>query len=577
MGVEQIPLPDMPCMHLTAGMSSSDQQRPSLDGRHFDIAIIGGGINGVAIARECAGAGKSVLLLEQNDFASGTTSRSTRIFHGGLRYLEQGELGLVRESLRERERQLREQPHLVRPIEFLLALEPGARHSALAIRAGLWLYGAVGGSGQRLRARESEARRLEELLDAGKDWSVFSYEDAQCEFPELLVAEWLAEAIRCGAIARNYASALQLECPRGRVSRLTFRDRLNGQEQDIEATWIINATGPWADRVCAQFTLRGQRRMVGGLRGSHIVLRQFSGMPTAAIYTEAADGRPFFAIPWNGQLLVGTTEVADEGDPGSAQPAEDEIEYLLQSLSRLFPGRAFSSSDIRYAFAGVRPLPYSPGCASAAITRRHMLYEHSAEGAAGLISVIGGKLTTAASLARECARKIGLETPEAAPAWVAMGAATGVESSLRQWARQISGLAQIPESSAYTLGEWHGRRALGIARMAANDERLRLPLCPHSDHLVAEAVSAMHNLCAVTLADILLRRVPVALGACWSEECTQMAAAGIGEAMGWSERQISQAAEDFEEDRGRFLKPAAMSLVSSHEATSSGLWPEHAA
>ena len=562
-------------------MSSSDQQRASLDGRRFDVAIIGGGINGVAIARECARAGKSALLLEQNDFGSGTTSRSTRIFHGGLRYLEHGELGLVRESLRERERQLREQPHLVRPIEFLLALEPGARHSALAIRAGLWLYGAVGGWGQRPRARESssesQARRLEELLDAGQDWSVFSYEDAQCEFPELLVAEWLAEAIGHGAVARNYALALQLHGAGGRVSGLTFRDRINGREQHIEATWIINASGPWADRVCTQFALRGQRRMVGGLRGSHIVLRQFSGMPNAAIYTEAADGRPFFVIPWNGQLLVGTTEVNDEGDPGNAQPAEDEIEYLLQSLSRLFPGRTINSSDIRYAFAGVRPLPYSPGCASAAITRRHMLYEHSAEGAAGLISVIGGKLTTAASLARECVQKMGVETLEIVPALVAMGPAAGVESSLRQWSRQISGLAQIPESSAYALGEWHGRRALGIARMAANDERLRLPLCPHSDHLVAEAVSAMQNLSAVTLADILLRRVPVALGACWSEECTQMAAAGIGEAMGWNARRISQAAEDFEEDRSRFLKPAAVSQVIAHQATPSALWPEHAA
>src|SRR5947209_12284380 len=177
-------------------MSKTAQVRAPLDGESFHVVVIGGGINGVAIARECARAGARTLLLEQNDFASGTTSRATRIIHGGLRYLEHGELGLVRESLRERERLLRERPHLVRSLRFVLALRREGHHgllrSALGIRTGLWLYARLGG---RSRDTHNNARELERMLDGGARWSLFSYDDAQCEFPERLVAEWLAEAV----------------------------------------------------------------------------------------------------------------------------------------------------------------------------------------------------------------------------------------------------------------------------------------------------------------------------------------------------------------------------------------------
>src|SRR5262249_4296250 len=159
----------------------------------------GGGINGVAIARECARHGKRTLLVEQNDFASGTTSRSTRIIHGGLRYLEHGEIGLGRESLRDRERLLEESPHLVRPLQFLLLMPrkpPSLRRSSLAIRTGLWLYHRWAG---REHAVRGDAQKFDRQLDTGASWSIYSYEDAQCEFPERLVAEWLAEAVSAGA------------------------------------------------------------------------------------------------------------------------------------------------------------------------------------------------------------------------------------------------------------------------------------------------------------------------------------------------------------------------------------------
>ena len=195
---------------------------------------------------------------------------------------------------------------------------------------------------------------------------------------------------------------------------------------------------------------------------------------------------------------------------------------------RLFPRSGLTQANIRYEFAGIRPLPFSPGKASSSITRRHILHDHAHEGAAGLISVIGGKLTTAASLAREVVRKLGVDIPEPVNVFASPTAEEDVESSVKQWARLVACKAKIPAGCAEAIAEWHGRHALAIAHAASLDERLREPLCSHSCHLVAEAVEAVAHESAVTLGDILLRRVPVALGACWSEECSREAAHKIG-------------------------------------------------
>src|SRR5579862_323048 len=170
--------PESGPVQASSDMNLPSKPRPSLEGEHFQAIVIGGGINGVAIARECARAGKRTLLLEEHDFASGTTSRSTRIIHGGLRYLEHGELGLVRESLRARRELLREKPNLVHPIQFLLALPGSSRRSALAIRTGLWLYQRMGGGQRGVSLSEFEKKRFEQWLDKGQNWSIFRFEDA---------------------------------------------------------------------------------------------------------------------------------------------------------------------------------------------------------------------------------------------------------------------------------------------------------------------------------------------------------------------------------------------------------------
>jgi glycerol-3-phosphate dehydrogenase len=542
-------------------MTLAVKPRPSIEGQHFHVVVIGGGINGVAIARECARAGKRTLLVEQNDFGSGVTSRSTRIIHGGLRYLEHGELDLVRESIRERERLLRGRSHLVQPIHFLFLMNENSQRSAMKVRAGLWLYRRFAKK-KITDLSEMEMARVQRALDAGHQWLMLNFEDAQCEFPERLTAEWMLEAAAAGAVVRNHCEVLAVNISQGRARGVLLRDRTTGKDQRVDASWIINCTGPWVDRICQRSTVRTKKPLIGGVRGSHIVLPRFSGAPTAALYTEAADGRPVFVLPWNEQILVGTTEVPDSSDPGKTAPSQQEIEYLLQIASGLFPKAKISAHDVKYAFAGVRPLPNS-GEKPSAVSRRHFLHDHSDEGATRMISVVGGKLTTAASLARECARKLGIAVEE--PKALAVGPGAALDPLLDQEVVEIAQAGSVSEETARGMMEWHGKHAMDIARMALVGADLRAPICPHTSHIVAEVVEAYRNEYAVSLGDVLLRRVPVALGACWSESCSREAALRIGAVMGWKEQEFGSQLEQLETERAAFLKRPSLG-TSAREA-----------
>ncbi len=538
--------------------------RPSLEGRHFHVVVIGGGIHGVAVARQCARAGKPTLLVEQNDFASGVTSRSTRIIHGGLRYLEHSELGMVRESLREREVLLRERSHLVHPMHFLLLLNEHSQRSALKVRAGLWLYQRIAGKVPAPRTSEMELKRLERALDSGHRWSFFNYEDAQCEFPERLVAEYLMEAVDAGAVVRNHMEALAVDVTHGRVRGVLLRDQLSGRDERVDAAWVINCSGPWADRVCQRSSLRMAKPMLGGVRGSHIILPRFPGSPAAALYTEAVDGRPIFVLPWNDQVMVGTTEVADSGDPGRTAPSPEEISYLVRSVADLFPKAKIAAQSVKHAFAGIRPLPYSPDKRPSAVTRKHFLHDHAEDSASHMLSVVGGKLTTAASLARECVRKIGLNAND--PETMAIGPGPALDPLLDEAVLEIARVGSVSEESARGMLEWHGKRAADIARTALVSAELRAPICPHTSHVIAEVVEAYRREFAVTLGDVLLRRVPVALGACWSESCSREAALRIGAVLGWNEQTLGANLEAFETERSAFLRPVGRSSAAFEAA-----------
>jgi glycerol-3-phosphate dehydrogenase len=408
-----------------------------------------------------------------------------------------------------------------------------------------------------------ELKRLERALDAGQRWSFFDYEDAQCEFPERLVAEWLMEAVEAGAVVRNHTEALSVNVAHGRVHGVLLRDQINKRDERVDAAWVINCSGPWADRMCQRSSIRMAKPMLGGVRGSHIVLPRFLGSPNAALYTEAEDGRPFFVLPWNDQILVGTTEIADTDDPGKTVPSAEEISYLVGSLAKLFPKAKITAQGVKYSFAGIRPLPYSPDHRPSTVTRRHILHNHSDDGAARMISVIGGKLTTAASLARHCARTIGLHVPE--PGTVAMGPGPALDPVLDGAVLELAHIGAVSQESAQGLLEWHGQRAGDIARMALASAELRAPICPHTSHIIAEVVEAYRREYAVTLADVLLRRVPVALGACWSESCSREAALRVGAVLGWNDWTMGANLEAFEMERSAFLHPAE-SRVSAFDA-----------
>jgi len=531
-------------------MQLPSTQRAPLAGQHFQVAVIGGGIMGVAIARACARAGKRTLLVEQHDFASGTTSRSSRLL-SGLRALEKGEVSFARESLRERESLLRERSHLAHPAHFLLVLSNRSQRSAMSVRTSLWLY-------RRLTSRseaasfELEHKKLERALDAGQRWTIFDYEDAQCDFPERLVAEWLVEAVAAGAVARNHTQVMAIDVAHGRARGLLLRDWTRNLEEKVEATWIINATGPWVDRTCQRSGVKTRRPIVSGVRGSHIVLSQFPGAPGTAVYAHAIDGEPLYVIPWNEQILVGATHVADSSDPAKVYPSSEEIDYLLRSLTALFPKARVSPGDLRHAFAGVRNLPFDAKGDPNSVSRTHSIHDHADEKASRLLSVIGGNLSTASSVAADVLRSIAVRAAERKGTTAADGVTLNL--LLDEYVEEVANAGNITEEAARAIVEWQGKRALEIARSARGSIELRTPVCPHSPHIVAEAVSAYRNEAAVTLGDVLLRRVPAALGACWTETCSREAALRIGAVMGWNDEAVGANLEALEMERSAFLR-----------------------
>jgi glycerol-3-phosphate dehydrogenase len=525
----------------------------------FDVVVVGGGINGVAIARECARRGLRTLILEQNDFSAGTTSRSTRIIHGGLRHLERGEIDMMRSSMREQRHLLAHSHSLVKPLQFLLALPPEPRsflRSSLAVRAALWAYYCFThkGTGQNGDSAARDMEAFEKNLDKGHKWSVYSYEDAQCEFPERLVAEWLVESLAAGAVAGNHTEVLKVNRINGRVCDVRVRNTLTRSEGTVRTSWVINATGPWADFLIEASRVDA-RRMVGGVRGSHVVLPRFSGAPRHAVHIEGPDHDAFLVMPWNRQILVGTTAIPDSGSPEAAQPSATEIEYLMGHFAALFPGSGLTHADIRYSFSGIYPLPYSQEAKASRFGSKPVLHHHCEEGAIGLISVIGGTLSTATGVATDVVQMMGLAGGKPGIAVVVPPKEEKLEASLQQWTQMVAAKADLHDETASALTEWHGRHAMDIAHLASTDERLREPICGHTRHLVAEALHAAQQECAVTLADIVLRRVPVALGPCWSETCGWEAARKIGAALGWDEPEMVRQLQSLEEERQTFLHP----------------------
>jgi glycerol-3-phosphate dehydrogenase len=509
----------------------------------FDLLVIGGGINGAAIAREAALRGLSVCLLEREDFGSGTTAASTRLIHGGLRYLRYGEIGLVREALREREILLRTMPHLVRPLTFLLPIYERSPYSAGQLRAGLLLYDflsfdrSLPGHQALPRKRWSE---WEPCLATEGLRALLAYADAQVEYPERLCLEYVLDAQARGAAIANHTQVTVLIREGKRVAGAVAEDRLTGETREVRARAVINAAGPWVDAVNALLPSDAALpRLIGAVKGSHVALPTREGGPRHAIYSAARrDGRPFFLLPWAGMLLIGTTEVVEPGAPEQARCTPQETEYLLAEANALFPALALRPEDLSYTYAGLRPLPAARGPA-AAITRRHFVVDHAAHGAPGLFSVVGGKLSTAQSLAEKAVLGAGC--------WV-------LGKGGRRFSRKTAGPRPHPareerreaRAADDPIESLYGARAPRVRALAVADPDLARPLCPHSPAIAAQVRFAVEEELARTLADVCLRRTMAGLAPCLGRDAAPAIARLMAPLLGWDDARVAAELADYE-------------------------------
>jgi glycerol-3-phosphate dehydrogenase len=524
----------------------------------FDVIVIGGGINGAGIARDAAGRGLRTCLIEQGDLGSGTTRFSSRLIHGGLRYLEHGELGLVYESLREREALLTCAPHLVRPLPLAIPIYRGGRRGRWTIAAGMWLYDLLSAGKSvprhRMLSREQALRMLPGLNPAGLIGAA-SYYDAQVTFAERLVVEIALAARSAGADIRTYCRVDRILTRHRRVQGVEYTDTMRGGRFTVTAPLVVNAAGPWVDRVLLGLD-RPMRKILGGSRGTHIVVHRFPDAPTMACYVEArADGRPFFVIPWNGMLLIGTTDIRFDGDPAAVRAQPRELRYLIDETNRVFPGAGLKTCQILYTYAGVRPLPRKRRKEAAAISRRHFI-KHHRRFARGLYSVIGGKLTTYRHLAEDVVDRLwrSLHLPER-PCTTATEPLPGARLDLQEVEGRLCDCGLISPESRRHLLEVYGCRAGEILQLVNRDGDLAASLCPYSHAIAAEIVFACEAEMAVSLADCLQRRCMAGLAPDLGRAALPQAAAVTRRHLGWSAGRIEAEVEAYLKSLENFQPP----------------------
>ncbi len=378
-----------------------------LPAQTWDLVVIGGGISGAGVAQQAARRGWSVLLLEQRDFAWGTSSRSSKLVHGGLRYLKEGDLKTTLHSVRERQRQLHEAPGLVEPQSFLFADCPGRKPGRWLMQAGLWVYDLMAGQQSHYYADLATTQALAPGLAPPGLRGALVFPDAKTDDARL-VWRVLLEAQRDGATLLNYMAVESLQTANGQVTGVVSKDSLTGQTHTVQARTIVNATGAWADRLRAGV---GAAPLLRPLRGSHLVL-PFWRLPVAQSisFMHSKDGRPVFFYPWEGAVLVGTTDLDHRLDldvEASITPAE--VAYLLDAVNDQFPTAHIASTDVSACYAGVRPVIDDGQQDASKATRDHVVRDES-----GLVTLAGGKLTTFRLMAQDA---LALAAPHAGKAF----------------------------------------------------------------------------------------------------------------------------------------------------------------
>lgn len=484
----------------------------------FDIVVIGGGINGCGIARDASERGLKVLLLEKNDFGSGTSSRATRIKHGGLRYLEYLEFDLVSESLRERELLLKNASHLVKPLKFSIPIYKSDSRKPFYIASGMILYDLLSiykSIPSYKMLSKSEFVKDEPCLDSVNLLGAAIYYDAQCAFPERICIENAVMAKNAGATVLNHSEAIEFETAEDKIISLKAFDNLSGEYFSVKSKIFVNASGPWVDNVCNLIKNKNIKRKIGGTKGSHIVVKRNLKGPNSAIYVSASDGRPFFIIPWNNYCLIGTTDLDFNGNIDSVRAEAGEVNYLITEANRIISSYQILKEDIIYTYSGVRPLPYLPDTPAAKKTRKHIIFDHSSEGVKNLISVIGGKLTTYRNLSEEVVNYIVKKTKiksnkcktRSVPLMGSMAEKKSNFVSILKAKYPIN----ISDSTLNLLIDLYGSQAAKIMDIILDNPDLLSVLSPYTFDIKAQVLYAVENEMALTIEDILLRRTTLGL------------------------------------------------------------------
>jgi glycerol-3-phosphate dehydrogenase len=566
------------------------QALAALSEEEFDVVVVGGGITGAGVALDAATRGYSVALLERADFASGTSSRSSKLVHGGLRYLQNFDLGLVREALLERQLMVELAPHLVRPLPLVVAAFEGARPDRL-MGVGLNLYDVMSvtdrrSAGDKLRPRRSRKGRAERAHangpappppDGGESWSperhrVISGEEViellpalaareptsgyvfyDCQTDDVrLVLTVLGEAERFGAVCANRVDVTGLLESEGRAQGVRVLDVESGERFDVRAANVINATGVWADELRPE-ELHGEAELptIRPSRGTHITLRHDDLPLVGGAIVPAGAGRSIFALPWLGHTLVGTTDNDYEGPLDHVRPSSEDIDYLLEALNAFFR-TSLGPDDLAGAFAGVRPL-ISTGDSkkSVDISRKAELYETSS----GMITITGGKLTTWRRMAKMTVDRLVERDARDAPCHtheIPLGQAIAVE--------ELPRVEGVPEASYPALASRYGHAAHDVLALAAERGELAQPIVAGSPDLLAEVALAARREQARSIGDVLFRRTRLALLAAreiGSEPPEQGAADAaplrrVGETMarelGWDAERLARELERYTEE-----------------------------
>jgi glycerol-3-phosphate dehydrogenase len=509
-------------------------------GETFDLIIIGGGIVGAGIARDAALRGFRILLVEKEDFASGTTSRSTRLIHGGLRYLLSFQFGLVRQDLREREILLKIAPHLVHRIRFVIPLLRDQTFYRVTLPFGLFLYDILA-SDKNIphweRLSRSKTLAVEPALAgiSGLTGSCLYY-DGQAVEMERLCLENLVTAADQGACILNHAAASGLLTQDGKVSGLEVKDTLTEQTYTTKSGIVINAAGHWADLVWQNLRVKSSATL-RKTKGIHLFTRKISD--NALVLFAKSDGRLFFVIPWGDYSLIGTTDTDYNGDPDAVFADAADVNYLVTETRHYFPD--FGPTDICYTMAGLRPLVAAQKKAASDTSRAHKLLDHGKiAGPEGLITVMGGKITAYRAIAEETidlvCKKRGQSIKCATVSIPLPGGAASQPEKSRRLAAEIGLTADIEAH----LASIYGSRTANILDLVRTDNKLGQPVAAGSKDILAQIKYAVEQEEALTVSDYLLRRSDAGLGPSQGLDVLDTVVLEMGNLLGWSdsERQV---------------------------------------